>query len=58
LRWEYRLGSTLYLVYTHSQDDIVTTDLVSAPAALDFKIAAPRAASDAFLVKATYWFAP
>jgi hypothetical protein len=52
LRWEYRLGSTLFLVYTRSQGE---------PAGTDGATLAPRdlgsgPATDTFLVKWTYWW--
>jgi hypothetical protein len=53
LRWEYRLGSTVYFVYTHSQQErAVSTPSTSVwPSQL---FAGP--ANDTFLVKWTYWF--
>ncbi|MHB8878059.1 MAG: DUF5916 domain-containing protein [Myxococcaceae bacterium] len=54
-RWEYRLGSTLYAVYSRSQEEAPTgaTDapMSLAPAAL---FAGP--AKDLFLVKWAYWW--
>ncbi len=54
-RWEYRLGSTLYLVYTRSQ--IPEVQNLMGPAML-----APRefnhgAATDVILLKLSYWWA-
>jgi hypothetical protein len=53
LRWEYRVGSTIYLVYTHAQSDDETP---TGSAALSFKLLRPRLASDALLLKASYWW--
>ncbi|MFO0755658.1 MAG: DUF5916 domain-containing protein [Byssovorax sp.] len=55
LRWEYRLGSTLYLVYTHAQSRSIVP-LVVDHAGFDFRHVAPRPAEDAFLLKASYWW--
>ena len=55
LRWEYRLGSTLFLVYTRAQ----TPALVPAPggASLDVgPLLRGRAATDVVMVKLAYWF--
>jgi hypothetical protein len=54
-RWEYLLGSTLYLVYVHSQTDSVTPSF-SDPAGFDFKLVKPRAADDSVLAKLSYWW--
>lgn len=55
LRWEYRLGSTLFFVWSHSQDDY---DEPGAPRKthLDLGKLAPRRANEAFVVKASYWW--
>ncbi len=55
LRWEYRLGSTLYFVYTHAQSRSLTPPLLDG-AGLDFRHIAPRPAEDALLFKASYWW--
>jgi uncharacterized protein DUF5916 len=55
LRWEYRLGSTLFLVYTRSQQP-ATPLAMGQTAALDFGAALHGPASDAFLVKLSYWW--
>jgi hypothetical protein len=55
LRWEYRAGSTLYVVYTHAQSDDVTP-LLGQPAGLSFGLIQPRVATDIFLVKLSYWW--
>lgn len=54
LRWEYRPGSTLFLVYTHGQNDSVSRD-PGAGAGLSFPLIKPRGAADAFLLKLSYW---
>ncbi len=55
LRWEYRLGSLVYVVYTHSQSDGLTP-LLREAGQFDFKLVAPRNAADVFLLKASYWW--
>lgn len=60
LRWEYRLGSTLAVVYTHAQEGLIpgfTTDAAPERARLNFRLIRPRAASDIVLLKLTYWWA-
>jgi hypothetical protein len=54
-RWEYRLGSTLYAVYTRSQGvDRAYAALRDAPIPLASGL---RAASDqVFLIKLSYWW--
>jgi hypothetical protein len=54
-RWEYLLGSTLYLVYTHAQADSITPSF-GDPAAFELKLVKPRAAEDAVLLKLSYWW--
>ena len=55
LRWEYRMGSLVYVVYTHSQNDGLTP-LLDQAGQFDFKLIAPRRAADVFLLKASYWW--
>jgi hypothetical protein len=55
LRWEYRLGSTLYVVYSHGQGNTVTPGRGEGTG-FDFRRAAPRAAEDSLLVKLAYWW--
>ena len=55
LRWEYRLGSTIFLVYTHGQVDDRTPRFDRA-GQFDFRLVQPRPAADVFLVKASYWW--
>jgi hypothetical protein len=60
LRWEYLLGSTVAVVYTHAQEGFipgVTQDLAPRPARLNFRLIRPRAASDVLLLKLSYWWA-
>ncbi len=54
LRWEYRPGSTLYVVWQQNrEDEVAVADLAAArrPAAA-FRVAA----HNVFLIKASYWF--
>jgi hypothetical protein len=54
-RWEYRLGSTLFLVYTRSQmPDIL---FFTPPAMLQPQALGRRAAADVIMFKLTYWWA-
>jgi len=54
LRWEYRLGSALFLVYTRSQQELPASD-----GAVSARIGSPALfrgpVTDALLVKWTYW---
>ncbi len=55
LRWEYRLGSTLFLVYTRSQ--VPTTTLNPGQlGTIDLGAVNRAPASDVVLVKLTYWW--
>lgn len=56
LRWEYRLGSTLFFVYTHSQQEraLMTGETPSASLLPSQLFKGP--ASDTFLIKFTYWW--
>jgi hypothetical protein len=58
LRWEYRLGSTLYAVYTRSQQNPVWDPASGAfpPATLAPQWGGPTA--DTFMVKWSYWWNP
>ena len=53
-RWEYRLGSTLFLVYSRSQ--VPDIGNVIAPASLQPRALGTRAA-DVILLKLSYWWA-
>ena len=55
LRWEYMLGSTLYLVYTRSQ--IPTTVLSNGDVGtLNLGAVGKAPASDVILAKLSFWF--
>ncbi len=59
LRWEYRLGSTLFLVYSRSQAELGYPDDAldpSPPATLRPWRLGPGATDDTFLVKWSYWW--
>jgi len=57
LRWEYMLGSTLYLVYTRAQ--VPTTVLgPTAIGNLDLGAVGRAPTSDAALVKVSFWWGP
>jgi hypothetical protein len=55
LRWEYRLGSTIYLVYTRAQAPDVTLD-PGQVAGLSLGSVARSAAVDVVLLKAAFWW--
>jgi uncharacterized protein DUF5916 len=55
LRWEFELGSTLFLVYTRSQVPSVLLRPDEA-ATLTFRALGRSPAADAVLVKIAYWF--
>jgi hypothetical protein len=55
LRWEYHLGSTLYLVYVRSQSPSVVVSPGQVPR-LDLNGIRNAAASDVFMLKVSYWF--
>jgi hypothetical protein len=55
LRWEYSLGSTLFVVYTRSQQPTAAL-LAGQTAALDLAGAFRGPAVDVFLVKLSYWW--
>ncbi len=55
LRWEYRLGSTLYVVYTHAQNRSATPRLGESTG-FDFQLVRPGVAEDAVLTKLSYWW--
>jgi hypothetical protein len=56
-RWEYRLGSTIYFVYSRSQIPTVPTSAVMAPAMLDARAFGHGGTSDVFLLKFSSWWA-
>jgi hypothetical protein len=55
VRWEYRLGSTIYLVYTRSQQPNVAN--FTTPATLTTTAFSHGAAADVILLKFSYWWA-
>ncbi|MBA3656239.1 MAG: carbohydrate binding family 9 domain-containing protein [Gemmatimonadaceae bacterium] len=56
MRWEYRPGSTLYLVWTQARDDARLDNGVSLDRDFDRLFAAP--AKNIFLLKVSYWLTP
>jgi hypothetical protein len=56
-RWEYRLGSTIYFVYSRSQIPTVPTTAFTPPATLDPHAFGHGATSDVFLLKFSSWWA-
>jgi hypothetical protein len=58
-RWEYRLGSTIYFVYSHSQIPTVPVPLLGFPnpTALDPHAFGHGGTSDVFLLKFSSWWA-
>jgi len=55
LRWEYRVGSTLFLVYTRSQSPSGTLPLAQ-PADLHLRALGQAPATDLVLMKVSYWW--
>jgi len=55
LRWEYRLGSTLYLVYTRSQSELPPLDGRELPGDLGTPELFRGPVTDSFLVKWSWW---
>ena len=55
LRWEYRLGSVLYVVYTRSQAPDLTL-MTGELARLDLGAIRKGPAADVLLIKLTYWW--
>ena len=59
LRWEYRLGSTLYFVYSRTQNELGITEAASEPAppyTLRPVRLGPGPTVDTILVKWSYWW--
>jgi len=56
LRWEYRLGSTLYLVYTRSQIPALDQGSFATPATLSPRAFGHGATTDVVLLKLSYWW--
>ena len=55
MRWEYRLGSLLYVVYTRSQTPTVNL-LPGESASLNLTSVSRAPAADVFIVKLSYWW--
>ena len=56
LRWEWRAGSTLYLVW---QQDRSFEDMVSTPVSIaDMFSSLGRRGDNFFAIKASFWFSP
>jgi hypothetical protein len=53
LRWEYRRGSTLFLVWQHGREDVTSRGTFNLREGLDQLFAAP--ATNTLLVKINYW---
>jgi hypothetical protein len=58
LRWEYRIGSTLYLVYSRTQAELPWPGPEDPPATLSPVALGPGRAVDTLMVKWTYWWNP
>ena len=56
LRWEYRLGSTLFLVYTRSQSSLPTRSGAPIPATLLPVGLGPGPTTEVFQLKWSYWW--
>lgn len=54
-RWEYRLGSTLYAVYTRAQEELPAPDGVASTSVLPSRLL-QGAVNQTFLVKWAYWW--
>jgi hypothetical protein len=56
LRWEYRLGSTLFVVYSRSQNELgYQADQAPTTALWPLRLG-PGPTTDTFMVKWSYWF--
>ncbi|HYL28525.1 MAG TPA: DUF5916 domain-containing protein [Gemmatimonadales bacterium] len=56
LRWEYRPGSTIFLVWTQNRSDTITDGEFRVGSGLERLFSA--AANNVFLVKVSYWWRP
>jgi len=56
-RWEYRRGSTLFLVWSQGRQDLARREGTGSFAG-DFRNLFNQRANDTFLVKVSYWLAP
>ncbi|MBC8133388.1 MAG: hypothetical protein H7X95_10445, partial [Deltaproteobacteria bacterium] len=54
LRWEYRFGSTVFLIYTRAQSPALTP--VGAPRLDANALGGNRGSTDTLMLKATYWW--
>ena len=54
LRWEFRLGSTVYLVYTRTQSPSLTPG--STPRLDPSVLSGNRGSTDVIMLKASYWW--
>jgi hypothetical protein len=55
LRWEYRLGSTLFFVYTRAQTPTLTVPALGSASFELSPVLHGRAADDVIMVKLAYW---
>jgi hypothetical protein len=58
VRWEYRLGSILFLVYTRSQQELPWPGPDSPPTDLWPRALGPGPTTDSVMVKWSYWWNP
>jgi len=56
LRWEYRLGSVVYLVYTRAQSPSLEVKWPAVPGLDAGSLGGNRGSVDAVLLKASYWW--
>ena len=56
LRWEYRLGSIIYLVYTRAQSPNLTLVPGEIPRLSPGPLGGNRGSTDALMLKASYWW--
>jgi Domain of unknown function (DUF5916) len=56
LRWEYRLGSTIYLVYTRAQSPALTLMSGQVPRLDPRALTGNRGSTDALMLKASFWW--
>ena len=56
LRWEYRLGSTLFVVYTRAQNPALSPSMTNPPSFELRPLLRGQAADNVLMVKLAYWF--
>lgn len=56
LRWEYRLGSALFVVYSRSQSEFPYPSDQSVPGKISYQRLTEGPATDVFLIKWSYWW--